>query len=217
LPVEAVIRTLIDETDRYLAALPGPGIGEVRSGIAAVRGAPVRARAPSGNRVVAEFLPVALDALVATHPVLAAAIGGAAPHLEWITYDDYPAEKIGAFREAHAFASVIGAEAPVWSADFDLGLFLIAPHVLYRDRRHQAPELYAPLTGPHGWRFGPDQPLIVKPAHEPVWNDPFTPHLTKVGPLPFLSVFCWPRDNDFAAEVLPATDWGALEALRLDG
>ena len=83
--------------------------------------------------------------------------------------------------------------------------------MLYRDHRHAAPELYVPLTGPHGWRFGPGAPLIVKPAHEPVWNDPCAPHLTKVGPVPFLCLYGWTRDAQSVAEVVPAADWAALE------
>ena len=88
--------------------------------------------------------------------------------------------------------------------------------MLYRDHCHAAPELYAPLTGPHGWRFGPGRPLMVKPAHQPVWNPPYPPHLTKVGPVPFLCLFGWTRDVNEVARVMPAADWPELEALRLD-
>jgi hypothetical protein len=211
----APIQALIDEADRYLSTLPGPGVAEVRMGIAAARGGAVTL-APAPNDVVIQHLATALDHLVPTHPALAAAIAGAAPQLRWITYDGYPPEQIGAaFRTGHAYASIIGEEGAVPAADFDLGLFLIAPHVLYRDHCHKAPELYAPLTGPHGWRFGPDVPLVLKQAHEPVWNTPYAPHLTKVGPVPFLCLFGWTRDVSEVARVIPAPDWAELEALRL--
>jgi hypothetical protein len=211
----ASLHVLIDEADRYLSTLPGPGVAEVRMGIAAARGGTVTL-APAPNGVIAQHLVTALDHLLPTHPALAAAIAGAAPHLRWITYDGYPPAQIGeAFRTGHAYASIIGEEGAVPATDFDLGLFLIAPHVLYRDHCHKAPELYAPLTGPHGWRFGPDMPLIVKPAHDPVWNAPYAPHLTKVGPVPFLCLFGWTRDVAEVARVIPAPDWAELEALRL--
>lgn len=80
---------------------------------------------------------------------------------------------------------------PLAAEDFDMGIFLVAPDTLYRDHQHAAPELYAPLTGPHGWRFGPGRPLQIKHAHEPVWNPPQQPHLTKTGKIPFLSLFVW--------------------------
>ena len=214
LPDEA-IHALIDEADRYLATLPGPGVAEVRMGIAAARGGRATL-APAPNAVVTRHLATALDQLMPTHPALGAAIAGAAPQLRWITYDGYPPAQIGeAFRTGHAYASIIGEEGAVPARDFDLGLFLIAPHVLYRDHCHKAPELYAPLTGPHGWRFGPDMPLILKPAHDPVWNAPYAPHLTKVGPVPFLCLFGWTRDVAEVARVIPAPDWAELEALRL--
>jgi hypothetical protein len=213
---EAAFRDLVAEADLYLSTLTGPGVAEVRAGIAAARGGAVSLGAGTPQAVVEAHLPAALAALTGGHPGLAAAIAAAAPLLDWRPYDRYPPEAIGpGFAQGHAFASLIGEGAPLAARDYDLGLFLIAPHVLYRDHRHMAPELYAPLTGPHGWRFGPGRPLIVKPAHRPVWNDPFTPHLTKVGPVPFLAIFGWTRDVDVPAEVIPAGDWPMLEALRL--
>ena len=161
-------------------------------------------------------MAVALRALATSHPRLAKAISAASAYLNWITYDGYNADEIGAtFAKGHAYVSVIGEDAVIPARDFDFGLFLIAPHVLYRDHNHPAPELYAPLTGPHGWRFGPDAPLQILPAHKPVWNDPYQPHLTKVGPLPFLSLFGWTHDVQGRAEVIPAKDWPELEAMRL--
>jgi hypothetical protein len=212
----AAIRGLVDEADIYLSTLPGPGVAEVRAGISAARDGAVT---PGGraSAVVDRHLAPALAGLALTHPALAAAIAGAAPHLDWITYDSYPRDQIGeAFAQGHAFASLVGGGAPIPAEGFDFGLFLIAPHVLYRDHNHAAPELYAPLTGPHGWRFGPGTPLVVKPAHQPVWNDPYRPHCTKVGAVPFLCLFGWTRDVNEPARVLPAPDWPELEALRLD-
>ncbi|MCB2114715.1 MAG: hypothetical protein KDE00_00040 [Rhodobacteraceae bacterium] len=214
---DALIGILVDEADGYLATLQGDGIAEVRRGLAPWRGGAVRIAAPGRNPVVERYLPAALTALAATHPALAAAIGAAAPLLDWVTYDLYPPDEIGpAFAAGHAYASIVGADrAAIPARDFDLGLFLIAPDLLYRDHAHPAPELYAPLTGPHGWRFGPGRPLIVKPAHRPVWNPSGQPHLTKVGPMPFLCFYGWTRDVDRPAHVVPADDWARLEAMRI--
>ncbi len=205
---EAAIAALVAAADDYLAGHTGEGIDAVRAGIAAAEG-PV-APCDASNAVCDAFLPVALEALHADEPGLAMAIGAAAPFLQWITYDLYDPERIGeSFRTGHAFAQLLRA------TDFDLGIFLIAPQVLYRDHAHPAPELYAPLTGPHGWRFGPGEPLVLRPAHQPVWNLPHQPHLTKVGAVPFLAIYGWTRDSGAPAYVLPAADWASLEALRL--
>ncbi|MFN4158001.1 MAG: dimethylsulfonioproprionate lyase family protein [Gemmobacter sp.] len=214
---DTLIRALVTEADAYLADLPGPGVAEARAGIAEARGGDCLPVEAPTHPVVAAHLAAALEHVAQTHPALAAAIGAAAPHLHWQGYPDYDPALIGpGFVQGNAYAVMIGAQyAPIPAGDFDLGLFLLAPHVLYRDHCHPAPELYAPLTGPHGWRFAPDAPLVVKPAHVPVWNEPHQPHLTKVGPVPFLCLYAWTRDTQLPARVIPAEDWPALEALRL--
>jgi hypothetical protein len=212
------IAALFTEIDRYLSAMSGAGIAIVRQGIAQAQQATITPQTVTRNSVTALHLDAALVSAQTTDPALANAIREAEPFLNWTTYNGYDPRLIGEdFPKNHAFTSIIGADAPIFADDFDLGLFLIAPHTLYRDHKHQAPELYAPITGPHGWRFAPDTPLQIMPAHHPIWNEPNTPHLTKVGPVPFLCIFVWTRDVDAIAEVVPATDWATLEALRLGG
>jgi hypothetical protein len=213
----AALRTLIEAADRYLATLPGPGVADVRAGIAAWRRGPVTpALAPTPNPVVSAHLHTALAHLDRDQPALAQAIAAAAPALDWRPYDRYPPATIGpAFAAGNAYARIIGDGATVPARDFDLGLFLIAPQVLYRDHFHPAPELYAPLTGPHGWRFAPGAPLEVKGAHAPVWNPANRHHAIKAGPVPFLCLYGWTRDVDQPAIVIPADDWPALEAMHL--
>ncbi len=214
---ELAIRILVDEADRYFASLSGAGVAETRAGLSVWRNGPVTPSAATANVVVDRWMPDALTDLALTHPALAGAIGAARPHLNWLTFDGYPVEDVGAeFASGHAYASIFGEDAAIPAIDWDIGIFLIAPHVLYRDHKHQAPELYAPLTGPHGWRFGPEKPLAIIPAHRPVWNDPFVPHMTKVGPVPFLSLYAWTRDVNAGARIVPASDWATLESLRLE-
>ena len=216
---ECSIRILMGDIDRYLAGLPGPGIDEVRTGIAGARAQAVMPQliGPQPNGVVSAHLAATLKPLAVTHPSLAKAIAAAAPALPWFTYDASPLDEIGEdFAANHAFTSIIGNTAAVPVADYSLGLFLIAPHVVYRDHNHPAPELYAPLTGPHGWRFEPNTALTVKPAHQPVWNEPNRPHLIKAGPVSFLSIYAWTRDVSKPARVLAADDWAELEAVRIE-
>ena len=210
------ILALLEEVDSYMAELSGPGIAEVRAGIAKYRSGEFQSLPTKANAVVRDWLPHCLNLLTNDYVGLASTIHSALPSLAWISYDGYELSKIGPdFAVQHAYASIIGENAPLLAPDFDFGLFLITPHVLYRDHCHPAPELYVPLTGPHGWRFRPDAPLELKQSHEPVWNKPNQPHLTKVGPNPFLSLYCWTRENDKPAVVVPANDWDELDALRL--
>lgn len=211
----SALSALMAEATAYLAPLTCPGAAELRRLLAQAAPTSMPSQ-PRGMPVVTTHLPAALAALAPTHPALAAAIGAAAPHLPWVTYDLYPPDQIGpAFTNGHAFCPLVGPDTADPAQDAEFGLFLIAPHILYRDHSHPAPELYLPLTGPHGWRFGPGRPLIVKAAHRPVWNDANRPHLTKVGPTPFLAFYGWTRDIAAPARILPAPDWPALEALCL--
>jgi hypothetical protein len=213
--MERPMESLYTVAREYLLALDHPGAEEVRAGLPLDPG-PAQAVPAQSNAVVARWLKPALETVASDQPLLASAIGDAAGQLKWVTYDDYPPEQIGeGFAGNHAYATIKGEDAPFAAQDFDLGLFLIAPGVLYRDRAHPAPELYAPLTGPHGWRFGVGKPLIIKPAHVPVWNPPLKPHLTMVGSVPLLCLYVWTRDVNEVAVVLPADDWAVLEEARI--
>lgn len=203
---------LMAETDRCLAAHFGPGIAETRTLLAPAllqRPAP---RPGLANPVVETHMATALEAVKTIDPTLAAAIAAVTEDLTWITYDAYPPDQIGPhFARSHAFCSLIGDGAPWAAQDFDLGLFLVAPGILYRDHAHPAPELYLPLTGPHRWRFTPGGAFRTLPALQPVWNPALKPHATLTGAVPFLSLFAWTRDVDQPAHVLPASDWNLYE------
>ena len=206
---ETVIRNLVSEIETYVSHLKGPGIASVLEGMNRWARGPVRP-VQRYTLSVCDHLGPAVEAMGKTS--LAKAIDDARPFLSWVSYDAYPRDEIGAhFAGNHAFASIIGEGCSFEAVDFDLGLFLIAPNLFYRDHHHAAPELYAPLTGPHGWRFKPGDPLVWKEAHEPVWNRAWQPHATMTGDTPFLSIFCWTKDVALPAKVLSSSDWPTLE------
>lgn len=191
---------LLAAMDKYLALLPLPEIADVRRGIALHGQQPQRSvapRMPAACRHIESALASMRDLRFAR------ILRDSVPHLHWHTYDAYPVEEIGQdFMKGHAFATLIGEGAPYPADDFDLGLFVIAPGILYRDHCHKAPELYAPLTGPHGWRFRPGAEFQLKSANEPVWNPPYQPHATLVGDVPFLAIYCWTKDVAEPARVI---------------
>lgn len=194
----------------YLGSLSHPGESDVQACLGRCVAAE-RLPAPRSHPVAQRWLAPAVAEAARLAPQLAQAIDAASPHLAWVSYDPYPRAEIGdGFADGHAFASLAGSDAPYAVDDVEVGLFLIAPHVLYPDHCHPAPELYAPLTGPHGWRFGPGRPLIAKPAGVPVWNPSLQPHLTLVGDVPFLCLFVWTRDVSLASRVIASSDWAEL-------
>lgn len=204
------IHNLIEASEAYLRRFGNDGARDVVSEIVRWKSGPLRNVTPQPDPRCG-FLDEALAAISGADD-LRAAIADARPLLNWITYDLYPGEEIGPrFPQAHAFVPLIGGSAPIHADDFELGLFLIAPRTLYRDHHHAAPEIYAPLTGPHGWRFGPGD-FAFKPAHEPVWNPSWAVHATLVKDVPFLCLYGWTRDVDMAAKTVPSPDWDMIEA-----
>jgi len=210
------ISALVEESARYFSTLSGPGLVEVRAGLEERKDGAITPAADPAHPVVDRWLHLGLAPLARTHPALAQAIDAARPYLPWRSFNGYRMEDVGTgFMAGNAFAPIIGEDAAIATRDWELGLFLIEPHVLYRDHRHPATELYAPLTGPHGWRFGARGPLAVLDAHRPVWNAPNATHLIKAGPVPFLCLYAWTRDVNAGAEIVRAPDWAELESLRL--
>ncbi len=208
----AAIRALVEEVQSYLSQLKGPGIDEVCAGIARWKNGPIKTVASQEIEVCGLLEQVLQLVRAGGFPGLANAIQSARPYLHWKVYDLYPRELIGAeFADGHSFASLIGESSLIEAQDFALGLFLIGPNILYRDHHHAAPELYAPLTGPHGWRFDPRDPFASKEAHEPVWNEPWQSHATMTGPTPFLCIYCWTRDVNKPAKVIISQDMAGGE------
>lgn len=112
-----------------------------------------------------------------------------------------------AYLDGNMHCELIGPTYGVFHApDFRLGLFLLCPHVLYRDHRHEAPEFYLNLTGPTDWRFDLG-PWGTRAAGEMIWNHAGRIHATRVGDSPFLSVYAWTEDVMAQCEVVAANDW----------
>lgn len=212
---ETAIRDLIAEIDAYLGRFDGPGIADVRAGIARWKDGPLREVEPRRIEAVKHVDDALVWMAAQGETALADAIRGAMPHLRWLAYDPYPRELIGErYAKNHAVAVIIGGGGFFESDDFDLGLFGFGPATVYRDHHHAAPELYAPMTGPHGWRFSSGAPLDWRPAHQPVWNEAWAPHAFKSGAVPFLCAYGWTRDVAIPAEMIVERDWPALDAAQ---
>ena len=144
------------------------------------------------------------------------ALQAARDHLHW-RVDDGGFYGAGAdvgdgYRRGNMHTLLIGPRhAPIHAPDLLMGFFLLAPHTLYRDHAHAAPELYLTLTGPSGWRF--DQGAWEdRPAGSVICNAPERVHATRVDDVPFLAVFLWTRDIASPCRVVERPDWSGIEA-----
>ncbi len=149
-------------------------------------------------------------------PKLKPALAAAKDQLHWRVDDGgfYTDEAdVGeGYKTGNMHALLIGPEnCPIKADDFLLGFFLLAPRTLYRDHKHLAPEIYVPLTGPNGWRFGSGD-WGDRAAGDVIYNEPNVVHATRVYDIPFLSLFAWVRDIGSACSVVYASDWPEIEA-----
>jgi hypothetical protein len=210
---ERIITALVEGIDAYLAGLQGQGVAAVRAGIAQWRLGAFRTIPPREHRFAGHLDGVTEDMARRGRGHLAGAIADAASLLHWAPYDSYPRDLIGVdFADNHTFASIAVHRVSEASADFDFGLFIVGPDLLYRDHDHAAPELYVPLTGPHGFRFASGERLNWLPADTPVWNYPFRQHAIRTGPVPFLCIYAWTADVMQPARVIVEPDWAELAA-----
>jgi hypothetical protein len=207
---------LVGEYRKCLRALGGdaPFVAEIETRLDAVdlTGAIAGTAEATGIQPPDDVAALARSIRLPVLRPLASCIERAAPHLAWKDCSWYPRDRIGeGFARAHAYASLVGPGERVFqAADFSIGLFLIGSRVLYRDHRHQAPELYFNLTGPSGWRFERGDWHDLD-AGTFVWNEPLRVHATRVYETPWLCIYCWTKDLDKSSFVVPAPDWAEIE------
>ena len=96
------------------------------------------------------------------------------------------------------------------SDDFLLGVFMLGPRTLYRDHKHDAPELYLNLSDKSGWRFELGE-WKDYPAGSFIWNAPRERHAACVYEQPFISVFAWLENVNSPCQVLHFDDWDEIE------
>jgi hypothetical protein len=126
---------------------------------------------------------------------LVAAVCRAAPSMAW--RQSYSAEDVdGAFLGNYGWSEILGTSGPWVGARIACGLLLLGPSTHYPRHRHEAEEIYLPLSGTAAWQQG-----------DAVWRDrtPGTlihhaseePHAMRTGAAPMLALYLW-RSADLA-------------------
>lgn len=68
------------------------------------------------------------------------------------------------------------------------------------------------LTGPTQWRFDLG-PWIEFESDSMLWNEPYKAHATRVGDVPFVSIYSWCHSVNEQCSVVPAKDWDQYDIL----
>jgi hypothetical protein len=182
--------TLLERMRALLQTLPAPRLAAF---LAEWPGA-----APSRG-VTPSSLPVLRfsSALAAAAPTWSRRVTDAlfriASSLAW--RQSYPASAVGTdFLENYGWTEIAGLKGPIPSDRIAVGFLILGPATLYPRHRHEAEEIYVPLSGTADWQGGrgiwrsePPRAVIVHERHEP--------HAMRTGVQPLLALYLWRSAN----------------------
>ncbi len=120
---------------------------------------------------------------------LVAALCRAAPSLAW--RQTYTAQDLGAgFLDNYGWSEILGASGPLASERLACGFLLLGPATHYPRHRHEAEEMYLPLSGTAAWQQG-DEVWRRHPPGTPIHHASEEPHAMRTGAGPLLALYLW--------------------------
>jgi hypothetical protein len=177
--IAAQIRQLLESLRQPVLA-PFVADWPPSSGLRAIHAAALR---------VLRWLPGIAGDTGAFAPDLVAAVCRAAPSLAW--RQTYTARDLdAAFLDNYGWSEILGGSGPLASEHIACGFLILGPATLYPRHRHEAEEIYLPLSGTAAWQQG-----------DAVWREqaPGTlihhagnePHSMRTGAAPLLALYLW--------------------------
>ena len=151
-----------------------------------------RAVAAAGLPVL-RWLPQIGGDSAAFAPDVVTAIRRAAPSMAW--RQTYSAKETDAvFLDNYGWSEILGTTGPLMGERIACGLLLLGPSTHYPRHRHEAEEIYLPLSGTAAWQQGGG-----------VWRDRTPgalihhaseePHAMRTGAAPLLALYLWRSAN----------------------
>ncbi len=167
----------------YLAEWPVSQDAGSDAASTAPRGADAASALP-----VLRWLPRIADDARSIDPKLVRAVCRAAPSLAW--RQTYGPDEVGAaFVENYGWAELFGARGRV-RAKTAGGLLLLGPNTSYPAHRHEAEEIYLPLSGEADWRQG-DAIWRKRPPGTLIHHCSEEIHAMRTGDEPLLALYLW--------------------------
>ena len=122
-----------------------------------------------------------------------------ADHLAW--GQTYSEDDFGAvFLERYGWSEFIGLRGPIPCECLACGVLMLGPEVEYPRHRHEAEEIYIPLSGETLWIQG-EQDWTHRELGIPIHHAPWVPHAMQTGPSPLLALYLW-RAGDLVQKSL---------------
>jgi Dimethlysulfonioproprionate lyase len=188
----ANVNDLIEQTHAFLVALNAPVLDPFLAEWPRSREhRPVEAVSVS----VVRWLPQAkTDAAAAAVP-LVAELARVAPSLAW--HQTYKQPTVSAaFLANYGYTELAGLTGPVPSQRLACGFLLLGPATSYPRHRHEAEEIYVPLSGTAAWQHGNQPWQDEVPGPDTVIHHVSDePHAMKTHRQPMLALYLW-RSHD---------------------
>jgi hypothetical protein len=150
---------------------------------------------PGQRAVRAASLPVLrwltdiADDTEAFAPDLVAAVCRAAPSLAW--RQTYTAQDLdAAFLDNYGWSEIFGGSGPLTSERIACGFLILGPATHYPRHRHEAEEIYLPLSGTAAWQQGD----AAWHEHAPgtlIHHAGGEPHAMRTGGGPLIALYLW--------------------------
>lgn len=120
---------------------------------------------------------------------LVAALCQAAPSLAW--RQTYAADDLNAaFLDNYGWSEIIGGSGPGASERLACGFLILGPATHYPRHRHEAEEVYLPISGTAVWLQG-DAVWRERSPGTLIYHAGNEPHAMKTGPQPLLALYLW--------------------------
>ncbi|HMK87027.1 MAG TPA: dimethylsulfonioproprionate lyase family protein [Steroidobacteraceae bacterium] len=117
----------------------------------------------------------------------------AAPSLEW--RQTYTLAEMGAaFLQNYGWSELLGPTGGKTSAQISCGVVVLGPHTLYPLHRHEAEEIYIPLSGTAQWQQG-DALWRIRLPGTLIHHRSEEPHAMRTGNEPLLAMYLWRSAN----------------------
>lgn len=171
---------------RLLVSVPGPALAPF---LADWPAAPARRATRAAALPVLRWLPEIAHDAAAFGSELVAALCRAAPSLAW--RQTYTARDLGAdFLDNYGWSEILGASGPLASERLACGFLLLGPATHYPRHRHEAEEVYLPLSGTAAWQQG-DEVWRERSAGTLIHHASEEPHAMRTGARPMLALYVW--------------------------
>jgi hypothetical protein len=157
--------------------------------------APRQRTVPAAALPVLRWLPnIARDTAAFGMDLVAAVCAAAAP-LAW--RQTYTARDLdAAFLDNYGWSEIFGTSGPLASERLACGFLILGPDTHYPRHRHEAEEIYLPLSGTAAWLQG-DAVWRERPPGTLIHHAGEEPHSMRTGAGPLLALYLW-RSDDLA-------------------